>query len=81
MIHDAIADIQIAAADPTTPVIHNVVAAPVALAFESTFKRHSSDGRDATVDVDVDVDGVHSHQACPWGLQQQERAAGTAYKR
>jgi hypothetical protein len=44
MIHDAIADIQIAAADPTSPATHNVVAAPVALAFESTFKRHSSDG-------------------------------------
>jgi hypothetical protein len=75
MIHDAIADIQTAAADPTTPATHNVVAAPVALTFESTFKRHSSDGRDAT------VDRVHSHQACPWGLQRQERAAGTAYKR
>jgi hypothetical protein len=58
-------DIQIAAANPTTPATHNVVAAPVALAFESTFKRHSSDGRDAT------VDGVHSHQACPLGLQRQ----------
>jgi hypothetical protein len=50
--HDAIVALKNATADPTSPAAR--AAAPIALAFESTCKRHSSDGRDST------VDGVHS---------------------
>jgi hypothetical protein len=48
--HDAIVALQNAATDPTTPAASNAAAIPVALAFEYTSKRHSSDDRDAAVD-------------------------------
>jgi hypothetical protein len=46
----ALVGIQIAAADPTTAAAPTAVADPVALACECTSKRHSSGGRDASVD-------------------------------